>query len=107
MRRQDKICKEWADGIRKSLMVGAEPELTKSIDEIRSESGTSETQARLRKPGPWMFTGKVTPFMELIRGAGLEVSHQSNAEGLVDFVTFRLNETWLGIRQRFGKVAVT
>lgn len=104
MRRQDKVCKEWADGIRKSLMVGSDAEMTKSIDEIRSESGTSEPQARLSKPGPWVPGAKTTPLIELIHLAGLEVSCKSNVDGLVDRVTFRLNETWLGIRQRFGKV---
>ena len=107
MRLQDKTCKEWADGIRKSLMVGAQSELTKSIDEIRTESGTRETQTRLRKLGPWLPGAKETPFIELIRRAGLETTCRADAQGFVDFVTFRLNETWLGIRERFGKASVT
>ncbi|HTI50077.1 MAG TPA: hypothetical protein VL475_03970 [Planctomycetaceae bacterium] len=103
MRREDKIRKEWADAIRKTLMTGRQPEVTKTIEAIHLESGTTESQSRLSRPGPWTADGKATPFIEAIRRAGLEVAVEPGDDGRVERVTFRLNETWRGVRERFAR----
>ncbi|MGQ0637255.1 MAG: hypothetical protein ACT4QC_21820 [Planctomycetaceae bacterium] len=103
MQRRDKSCKEWADAIRKSLMTGNLPEVTKSIEAIRVESGTAESHARLSRPGPWTTGHAETSLIETIHSAGLEIACEPNAQGLVENVTFRLNATWRGVQKRFAK----
>ena len=100
MLRRDKCWKDWAEGVRKFLMINRVHETTKSVADIRSESGTSEPMSNLIDRRFWtgFRSGKI--HHGAIARQGLEINFELDRAGKVGAVTFRLNETWRGVMER-------
>ena len=94
---RDKVrWKEWADGLRQTMMTQLTPHVTKSVEEIIKETATAKSASVLGTQRFWTAfqAGKGTN--DTLSRAGFE----TNAEGKVENVTLQLNDTWKAIMQR-------
>jgi len=92
--------KEWADGLRQAMMSELTPNVTKSVQDIINETGTDKSESVLGTTKFWQACQAATGTNDTLSKAGFEIEFEANAEGKVDTVTLRLNETWKAIMQR-------
>jgi hypothetical protein len=82
------------------MMTNLKPQVTKSVDEIADETGTSKTTAVLHTRRFWNSCQAGKSPNDALTKAGFEIGFEVNEQNEVDSVTLRLNGTWKGIMQR-------
>ena len=68
-------------------------ELTFPVETIQSDSGTDETLEVLQREGFWNAVRDLKKDWDTLPRKGILVDFEVNADGKIDEVTFRLNET--------------
>jgi hypothetical protein len=96
----DKCWKEWTIDLRQHMIRNKLPEITKSTEEIRTETGTDETLKSLQSQSFWKAVRDQVKDWDTIPRNGLEVTSEPNAVGEVEFVTLWLNDTWKSVVSR-------
>ena len=91
--------KAWADGLRQKMMTQLTTHVTKSVDEIIRETATEKPASALGTERFWKACQAGKGTNDTLLKAGFEIRFESSAEGRVDAVTFRLNDTWKAIMQ--------
>jgi hypothetical protein len=81
------------------MMTNKVPELSKSAIEIHPEDGTHESLASMQSRGFWNSCQRGGTDWDALVKAGFELDFEPDENGKVQSVTFRLNDTWLGIMQ--------
>ena len=98
---RDKVrWKEWADGLRQTMMAHLTPHVTKSVEEILRETATDKSASVLGTPKFWKACQAGKGTNDTLSKAGFEIEFESNADGKVDTVKLQLNDTWKAIMQR-------
>ena len=97
MPRGDSCWKVWAESLRIWMMTNGVPEVTKSIEEIKGETGTTETFSSLSSIGFWTACRDAKEHYDTIPRAGLEIEFTLNENNWIETITFRLNESWMCI----------
>ncbi len=98
---RDKVrWKEWADGLRQTMMADLTPHVTKSVEEIIKETATEISSSVLGTQKFWIDCQAGKGTNDTLSKAGFEIEFESNAEGKVATVTFQINDTWKAIMQR-------
>ncbi len=98
---RDKVrWKEWADGLRQTMMADLTLQVTKTIEEIIEETATEKPSSVLGTQRFWKACQAGKGTNDTLSKAGFEIEFGSNAEGKVDTVTLQLNGTWKAIMQR-------
>ena len=92
--------KKWAECLRQEMMVGLTPEITKSIDVIATETGTSKAKKTLQSLAFWRSGKSGASTFDSLSAAGFEIEVEADADSKVSEVTLKLNQTWLSIMQR-------
>ncbi len=92
--------KEWADCLRKEMMVGLTPEVTKSFEEIAEETGTTKAQKTLNSSAYWRSCQSGAAANDSLSTAGFDIEFQPDEDRRVTEVTLKLNATWLSILQK-------
>lgn len=90
----------WAAELRRSLMCALEREVTKTVEEIAEETGTSKSLTVLSSKRFWNSCQSGKSPNGAITSAGFEINFAANGQNSVEAVTLNLNETWSGIMQR-------
>ena len=92
--------KNWAESLRQQMMGNLTPEITKSVDAIVSEVGTTKPENTLRSERFWRScqTGKSPN--DALTVAGFEIEFDGAGDQGVEQVTLKLNATWMAILQR-------
>ncbi len=97
----DKIrWKKWAESLRQEMMVALTPQVTKSIDSIADETGTTKANKTLKSTAYWRSCQSGSSPNETLAAAGFEIEFEADDDRCVSEVTLKLNSTWLGILQR-------
>ena len=99
MPRSNKCWVEWAEKLRIHMMTVKLPEIVKSTSDIHSETKTHELFKRVQSQRFWNSWQRGDTDWDALKKAGFELDFVPNADGKVEAVTFRLNETWLAIMQ--------
>ena len=74
MTAQDKIrWKDWADSLRQEMMTGLDVEVTKSVETIISETGTSKAKSTVCSTRFWQACQNGRPPNEFLLKAGFEI----------------------------------
>ncbi len=92
--------KDWADGLRQTMMAQLTPQVTKSIAEISKETATEKSATVLGTQRFWKACQAGTGTNNTLSKAGFEIEFESNEEGKVETVTLQLNEKWKAIMKR-------
>lgn len=92
--------KEWADNLRQTMMSELTPDVTKSVQDIITETETDKSESVLATPKFWKACQAGTGPNDTLSKAGFEIEFEANADGKVDTVTLQLNDTWKAIMQR-------
>ena len=92
--------KEWADGLRQTMMADLTPHVKKSVEEIIEETATEKSASVVGTQKFWKAFQTGTGTNDTLLKAGFEIEFESNAEGKVATVTLQLNDTWKAIMQR-------
>ncbi len=92
--------KAWADELRQEMMVGLTPEVTKTVDVIASETGTSKGEKTWRSAKFWKACKSGKSPNDFLSVAGFEVDFEEEEKSTVREVTLKLNQTWMSIMQR-------
>lgn len=92
--------KNWADGLRKDMMTGLTPEVTKSVADITSETSTTKAESTLRSVRFWKACQAGKSPNDVLSTAGFEIDFEPDDQRHVHEVTLRLNETWMSILQK-------
>lgn len=100
MTGQEKIrWKNWADGLRQELMTSFTGEVTKSVETITTETGTTKAESTLRSARFWRSCQSGKSPNDFFARAGFEIEFQEVEGSNVREVTLRLNQTWMTILQ--------
>jgi len=94
------LWKDWADGLRQEMMSNLTPQVTKSLEEITSETETTKAESTLRSVRFWQACQAGTTPNDVLATAGFEIEFQQDERRHVREVTLRLNESWMTILQR-------
>ncbi len=97
---EKKRWKTWADDLRQEMMTSLTPEVTKSVDDIISETETSKGETIVRSKRFWQACQAGNGANDSLLKAGFEIEFQQDAARNVREVTLRLNHTWMTILQR-------
>jgi hypothetical protein len=92
--------KEWADGLRQTMMVNLTPNVTKTIEEIIREAAMEKSASALATQKFWKACQAGEGTNETLSKAGFRIEFAPNADGKVEAVTLQLNDTWKAIMQR-------
>ena len=92
--------KKWADSLRQEMMIALTPQVTKSVDAIAAETGTTKSKKTLKKVAFWRSCQTGAIANDSLIAAGFEIEFQENEDRCVSEVTFKLNSTWLSIMQK-------
>lgn len=92
--------KNWADGLRQTMMTSLKPEVTKSVEAITSETATTKAESTLRSVRFWQACQAGDSPNDVLAKAGFEIEFQPDEARHVQEVTLRLNQSWLTILQR-------
>ncbi len=92
--------KEWADGLRQTMMADLTPHVKKSVVEIIKETATEISSSVLETQEFWKACQAGKGTNDTLSKAGFEIEFGPNAEGKVDTITLQLNDTWKAIMQR-------
>lgn len=90
----------WADELRQEMMTGLTAEVTKSVAEITSETGTTQSASKLGSVRFWRACQAGDSPNDFLARAGFEIDFQEDEEQTVRTVTLRLNQTWMTIQRR-------
>lgn len=91
--------KSWADCLRKEMMSSLTAKVTKSVTAIASETSTTLAENTLQKERFWLVGQSGTSLNQILATAGFEIELHQNEKSNVQEITFRLNQTWMGILQ--------
>ena len=91
--------KNWADNLRQEMMTSLTSEVTKSVDDIISETETSKAESTVRSKRFWQACKAGNSPHDSLLKAGFEIEFQQDTASDVREVTLRLNHTWLKILQ--------
>jgi len=80
------------------LELQSKPEVTKTIEEIKEETGTTMTIEALRDRGYWNACRDGKKYYDTHTKAGLALEIHLNTRGKVIAVTYRLAEALVGAR---------
>jgi hypothetical protein len=98
---QEKVrWKNWADRLRQQMMTGLEPQVTRSVQSIASETATTKAESTLHSVRFWKACQAGKSPNDALTSAGFEIDFEANSEKSVQQVTLRLNATWMSIMQR-------
>lgn|SRR5690606_28156965 len=98
---QEKVrWKNWADRLRQEMMTGLEPEVTRTVQSIASETATTKAESTLHSVRFWKACQAGKSPNDALTTAGFEIDFQPTDERSVQQVTLRLNPTWMSILQR-------
>ena len=89
--------KEWADGLRQTMMAELTPRVTKSVEEIITETATEKSEAVLATQRFWRACQAGKGTNDTLAKAGFEIEYEPNDDGKVEAVTLQLNDTWSAI----------
>jgi hypothetical protein len=92
--------KKWADRLRQEMMTGLQPEVTKTVNDITSETATTKAVSTLHSTRFWKACQAGKSPNDVLSSAGFEIDFEQDDERKVHEVTLRLNRTWMGIMQR-------
>jgi hypothetical protein len=92
--------KKWADRLRQEMMTSRIPEVTKTIVEISSETGTTKAQSTLVGARFWKSCQLGAAPNDVLKIAGFEIAFELGADSKVEQVTLKLNRTWMDILER-------
>lgn len=92
--------KNWADSLRQEMMSGLTAEVTKSVAAITSETGTTQSETKLRSVRFWRACQSGDSPNDFLAKAGFEIEFAEDDERTVREVTLRLNKTWMKIQDR-------
>ncbi len=92
--------KKWADCLRQEMMVALTPQVTKSIDSIAEETGTTKAKKTLKSLAFWRSCQSGAKSNDSLVAAGFEIEFQEDNDRSVSAVTLKLNATWLSIMQK-------
>ena len=76
------------------------PQVTKSVDDITSETGTTKAESTMRSIRFWQSCQDGKSPNDVLTTAGFEVDFQPVDERYVREVTLRLDPSWMSILQR-------
>lgn len=82
------------------MMTGLEPQVTRSVASIASETASSKAESTLHSVRFWKACQAGTAPNDALRAAGFEVEFEPSPDRSVQQVTLRLNPTWMSILQR-------
>lgn len=94
------LWKNWADALRQEMMTGLTPEVTKSLEDIASETATTKAEKSLQSVRFWRACQVGDSPNDFLARAGFEIDFQSEDEKTVQEVTLRLNFSWMTIMDR-------
>lgn len=89
--------KNWADGLRQKMMASLNPEVTKSVDEIVTETSTIKSESTVRSERFWRACQLGESPNDVLARAGFEIEFRQDESRHVREVTLRLNQTWMSI----------
>lgn len=92
--------KKWADQLRQEMMTSRTPEVTKTISEITTETGTTKALSTLVGTRFWTSCQQGVAPNDVLVIAGFEVAFALGQDSKVAAVTLKLNRTWMDILQR-------
>ncbi|MFO0944105.1 MAG: hypothetical protein U0930_25495 [Pirellulales bacterium] len=92
--------KKWADCLRQEMMVALIPQVTKSIESIAAETGSTKAQKTLKSLAFWRSCKSGASPNDFLNVAGFEIEFQEDEGRSVSEVTLKLNSTWLSIMQK-------
>ncbi len=92
--------KTWADSLRQEMMISLTPQISKSVEEVAAETGTTKAKKTLRSAAFWRACQSGATANDSLVAAGFEIEFEEGPENGVNEVTLRLNATWMGIMQR-------
>ena len=92
--------KNWADGLRQEMMTGLMPKVTKSVEDISSETATTKGEKTMKSVRFWQACQSGKSPNDVLVNAGFHVDFEPNESGNVSEVTLKLNDSWMAILQR-------
>jgi len=91
---QEKVrWKNWADRLRQEMMTGLEPEVTRSVKSIATETATTKAESTLHSVRFWKACQAGKSPNDALTIAGFEIDFEPTEERSVQNVTLRLNQT--------------
>ena len=91
--------KKWAEALRQQMMTSLTPEVTKTVEEISSETASSKAASTLQSARFWQSCQDGKSPNEVLTVAGFEIDFDAQDKKVAE-VTFRLNSTWMLILNR-------
>jgi len=82
------------------MMGSLTAEVTKSVEDIISETATTKVDSTLRSVRFWKACQSGKSPNDFLSTAGFEIEFEQDEERNVREVTLRLNESWMSILQR-------
>lgn len=92
--------KKWADSLRQEMMVALTPQVTKSVETIATETGSTKGKETLKSIAYWRSCQSGASANDSLSVAGFEIDFQEDQDRRVSEVTLKLNSTWLSIMQK-------
>jgi len=94
------LWKNWADGLRQDMMTNLTAKVTKSVEDITTESATTKAESTLRSVRFWKACQAGKSPNDFLARAGFEIEFQQGDARNVREVTLQLNQTWMSILDR-------
>lgn len=91
--------KKWAEALRQQMMTSLTPEVTKTVEDISSETASSKAASTLSSVRFWQSCRDGKSPNETLSTAGFEIDFDVEEKKVIE-VTFRLNATWMSILNR-------
>ena len=91
--------KNWADDLRKTMMTGLTPQVTKSVESITAETASTKAESTLQSARFWQSCQSGKSPNDFFTRAGFEIEFEEDDDRKVQEVTLRLNQTWMPILQ--------
>ena len=92
--------KNWAVSLRKEMMTGLIPEVTKTVEAITTETETGKAASTLRSERFWKSCQAGKSPNDVLVVAGFEIEYEPGDDKKIHEVTLKLNKTWMSIMQR-------
>jgi len=91
--------KKWAETLRQEMMTSLTSEVTKSVEDISSETATTKAQNTVRSERFWRACQAGSSPNDFLATAGFEIDFEADEDKNVREVTLKLNRTWMTILQ--------
>ena len=98
--QEKKRWKNWADCLRQEMMTSLTAEVTKSVEDITSETATTKAEGTLRSVRFWEACQLGKSPNDYLATAGFEIEFQQDEQRNVREVTLRLNKSWMAVLNR-------